>query len=203
MKFHDIVISGEKMPEIGEIRTGKQLGFKDGHRHIWHACQKCGKQRWVSLHKGKPESIHCKSCSMKGRILSEETKHKIANSNRGEHSPNWKGGRIIRNGYIEIKLQPDDFFYPMAHSKGYVHEHRLVMAKHLKRRLLSWEIIHHKNGIRSDNRLENLRLLPGQIYHVSDSQLKQRVNQLEKRVTLLESENILLKEELKLYHEIL
>ena len=57
-----------------------------------------------------------------------------------------------------VQLAPDNFFYDMAEKNGYVKEHRLIMAKHLGRCLMPFEIVHHLNNKRDDNRLENLKL---------------------------------------------
>lgn len=73
----------------------------------------------------------------------------------GENHHAWKGGIIEDgNGYIQVKA-PN---HPKVNRGGYVREHVLVMEKKIGRYLNSTETVHHKNGIRSDNRVDNLEL---------------------------------------------
>ena len=62
--------------------------------------------------------------------------------------------RDSRSGYVMVKA-PDS---PMAMSNGYVVEHRLVMAEMIGRPLEKFENVHHINGVKDDNRPENLEL---------------------------------------------
>lgn len=88
---------------------------------------------------------------------------------RGAHHGNWKGGKSLRtsSGYVLRAIPHDHPFACMTRrSKGkrrsyLVFEHRLRMAEYLGRPLRPDETVHHLNGIRDDNRIENLQLRYG------------------------------------------
>src|SRR3954470_5844448 len=70
-------------------------------------------------------------------------------------APRQKVGRFPDSaGYWRLR-KPE---HPNADKTGYVLEHRYVMAESLDRALLPTETVHHINGDRGDNRIENLQL---------------------------------------------
>lgn len=67
----------------------------------------------------------------------------------------WKIEKIVSKGdynYVVVKE------HPKTTANGYVLEHRVVMENFLCRLLNSDEVVHHRNGNKKDNRLENLEV---------------------------------------------
>lgn len=81
----------------------------------------------------------------------------------GKNNPCWRGGKTIRNGYIYVYC-PD---HPHATKTKCVLEHHLIMEQHLGRYLKpnQLEVVHHINGIKTDNRIENLELFSSETEH--------------------------------------
>ena len=73
----------------------------------------------------------------------------------GSNNPNWKGGCIYIHGYWYI-YKPDHIF---ATKLGYVMEHRLIYEQYYNCCLLPYTEIHHIDGNRQNNFIENLQPL--------------------------------------------
>jgi len=119
---------------------------------ILHRCLQCSREAWVpvprirrQLKLGQLTGL-CRPCSS----AKTAQRHPLSHLS-GTGCPNWRGGRYLVNGYVHIWTGDGPY-------RGYDREHRVVLAKSLGRPLRSDEVVHHKNGNRQDNRLENLEL---------------------------------------------
>lgn len=152
---------GKKRPDM----TGeKNFNYKGG-KCIQITCLQCDAEFSVFPYRKDDKfcSKKCADLAKIGAIISEKTRKKISNALQGEQSYLWKGGRRKHtSGYILI-YSPK---HPNKNKHGAVFEHRLVSEKQLKRYLTKFEIIHHINGIKTDNRPENLYLFPSNSEHV-------------------------------------
>jgi hypothetical protein len=135
-----------------------KAGYSDESKKKMSESRK-GKIPW---NKGKtcPQEIRDKiSKSLTGIPLSLEHRKAVSQAmrgmNRSSKNPMWKGG-IKRTGkYVSITL-PNGI---------YLNEHRYLMEKFLGRKLLPKEVVHHINGRRDDNRLENLVVMNESAHH--------------------------------------
>jgi len=128
-------------------RKDKKGRFIGSGEKIKVLCSNCKKERLINpcrlIFKNHFCSTKCKGEWQKKNLLRE-------------NNPRWNGGiHYSKDGYRMLYL-PD---HSRSHKNGYVYEHILVMEKKIGRKVsIKWHI-HHLNGIRNDNRPENLALV--------------------------------------------
>lgn len=67
----------------------------------------------------------------------------------------FKARPSLQSGYVSVSYPT----HPAAAKNGYMYEHRIVAEQMLGRALKPGEIVHHKNGIKTDNRPKNLMVM--------------------------------------------
>jgi len=124
-----------KLTVVGEVKVG---------RRIKRVCEcECGgtiTTYLCSLKSGATSSCGC---------YRREVAAKLNTGKCGAEAPNFRGGR---------KLDTDGYIRLLVGKRQYKPEHVVIMERHLGRKLFPDETVHHKNGIRDDNRLDNLEL---------------------------------------------
>lgn len=172
------------MPKVGPI-LGNSRGYRKRTAHNGQpiheylmACEQCQKERWVYrryILEGR--SKICSSCGMKNALKSCNSPEGKLRRCKGKNHHFYVRGFLLVDGYRMVRLTLGDPFRPMADKNGRIREHRLVMAKHLGRLLEPWEVVHHKNQNRADNRIENLELLTVGV-HVLVTRMERQINEL-------------------------
>lgn len=125
---------------------------KDGRREYCRLCSRARSRTWQRA-RARP----CEDC---GTPTSREGIERcVACSNKakaGDKHHKYKSGRhTTPSGYVYLSGYQD---HPNANAVGQISEHTLVMSRKLGRPLIKGENVHHLNGVRNDNRPENLEL---------------------------------------------
>jgi HNH endonuclease len=100
---------------------------------------------------GLPTKIADRTRGSRGWVKGEPHRFLHGHNAKGggtQHN-RWRGGRTVREGYVLLTVAP----YVQ------IHEHRFVMERHLGRALSSEEVVHHIDGDKANNALENLEVL--------------------------------------------
>ena len=161
------------MYTVGQKLRADKLGMKGRQILTYLKCQECNTRKWVRP--AYTENFICASCFKKSTIKQKDLNsfphketckcHRCRIGKgyfKGKNNPMWKGGiKKMKTGYIYVYIDETSPYYSMVAKgvgTGYVAQHRLVIAESIGRPLTKSETVHHKNGLKWDNRIENLEL---------------------------------------------
>jgi hypothetical protein len=122
---------------------------------VYGTCTVCGGNFQTKKSHLKRRKTCSKTCDSKRKKVIYSGEGNPNYGNKGEKCAMWKGGRLIKHGYVEI-YKPD---HPMSNKDGYIREHRLVMSEHLGRTLGTHEDVHHIDGNKLNNDSTNLEVM--------------------------------------------
>lgn len=152
----DVLIQFYEKERLSMRAIAKKLGRSDA-TVLFYMREYGIKSRPQHQLKGRPKSkiaIERHRKSLMGYKHTAESSAKKSKATKGKVHP-WASKRRLNRSYIQL-YEPNN---PMSDSGGYVYEHRKVMGESIGRPLLKTELIHHRNGIKTDNRLENLQIV--------------------------------------------
>ncbi len=147
-------------------------------------CRKCRDERnsrsFESRHRGACPDCGAVIVRRVGFCRKCASKYRTSNQ-KGLGNGNWKGGRTVdANGYVLLRTASPTKRHP------YELEHR-VLWERAYGPLPKWHIIHHLNGVKADNRLENLAAMSRADHHTKHAEpYEARIRALEARIRELE-----------------
>lgn len=137
------------------IMYGRNFCCKE-HYHKWQEENLTNKVTLICSYCGKSYKTRASRKQTKSNFCSRKCQHSFF---VGDKCPAYRTGKKLSDaGYVLI-LKPE---HPRRVAGSYVYEHTLVMEKHLGRFLEKNEVIHHINGVKNDNRIENLQVVTPQ-----------------------------------------